>query len=307
VQMTREEPSRERDLTPKERVRFNECVKALVDLFEREKLPVPVADRIKDNVREVMTLEKGTPSYTPLTKKLLIPPGESQEDDVLRIHEAGHAISHTKEYEAKRGDGPYVLRNGVMINIARPRALSSLFQTTPQIAAVQADRYFRDTFFRALMEGINDAQAYRAFRESSDLADRTPLNMNIGSYRNERELVYLIIDRISNYLKLPQSAIERMFLETHNFGWTKACKKALLETFGPNALRVLAVLETETYVAEIERDPDVRSYSRMPTFRRDGDLIQDFFGFSSIERREVAAQKILQHTRIPYKPIPAER
>ena len=157
-----------------------------------------------------------------------------------RMHEMGHTFSRdqplTKVVETLFPDGTTEKRqrhigtkSGFHYQIQRPGKEGTLYLFT------SLDEAMTDTIPIEILKTRNWGTIYQHF---------------LFKYPRERNMLATAISSLAKNSGESEGDIFRLFVESYLTGWKPELKTKLLDTFGPNALRVLAIVNSPYYVKD---------------------------------------------------------
>ncbi len=166
-------------------------------------------------------------------------------------------------------------------------------------------RWVVQDFFYGLSEALTDEEAHQAHELGRGSLSRLlkPSAHEAPFYLEERRLLRTIATQLARRMDIPEREAWSIFWRVNHFGWTKECKTALLKSFGPNALRVLAVLSTsfrrEMFYRNVKHElKEGTTHLGLGTNVED---YETFFTTDDSAAREHAAKRMLRFSNIPYR------
>ena len=205
---------------------------------------------------------------------LQVPRHAFGDEEHFRRHEIGHATSREELVETKSGS---FSRSGLSSH-ADPEG----FFTDSE----------KNVLFEALNEAITDEVARRATTGQSTWTKMFFRLFFSEARAREREMLSIICRNIAKFEQeksegsVTPDDVFREFVNAWLYGWSKSLKKRLLEAFGSDTLKILAVL-----------DPQTGAFTQGPESLGNSDTwkaVKTYFDLStSPEKRVEAKKKIL--------------
>lgn len=288
---------------------------AYLETFDKT---IPAQKLLAENVPSVSfdNQELNGGMHESYTRKIRLSPISErfplEKAEKILTHELGHGVGKSSHSENAHASVD-VEKNRTYIPdaIALDRALkgrvttrSGLSSETVRVKRKQLlnpqspHEYTAYGFFNGFNEAITDQIAKMVMDDELTYDEFSKIDGY--AYAHERNILNIACRSMSHVLHIPPNEVFKIFVRSYVHGWQPELKRALLKTFGPNALRVAAVMEARGY----GKDND--DWSEQETHdRHDRKLLQLFYPFFDIsipsERREQIAQQILKRTGIPYK------
>ena len=242
---------------------------------------IPVRDMLHSlSIYSIEPKNRLGAAFAARSGKLEVPLDPSARSDHVRLHELGHASAHLKLLP------PRVFKD-VKTGRARQREVTRLgLQTNYRLRKPWGGEEKHLIFFKSLDEAINDEIAIRAGKEGRSILTHVFLK-TLYARMHERFFFSHVRNNLAYAQKRTKNEVFRDFVEVYQFGWTPQLKQGLLSTFGPLALKVLAVID----VNELNDDTSLYKYP----FAKDAYC---FFNLrKSAEEREAAGRRILEISR----------
>lgn len=149
-------------------------------------------------------------------------------------------------------------------------------------------------YFSALDEALTDTIPLKVI-EAKDWAGM--YTWMLYQYPRERNMLATMITSMVRHgdSQETEADIFRLFVQSYVLGWQPELKRRLLDTFGPNALRILAIINCPGYVKDQSKAVTLyrKNWWQFWTSHYYDEALVFFDTTRSAEERSTAAQKLL--------------